>query len=290
MSPISEKDALHLLKSRLPSDRARAAEWWLGHAEPQHLTLLTEAIANESVPSIKRLLGIASDRIRTRNSPTLPVDESESGATNEASQILESLSGLIRHETEPVIGWLRRSAAKDIGTGYDSSETFRNIDLLRRRLRGLEALAAAQRVPRRRRLSLSRMISDCRPAGLSTEVFKSPLDDDAIDSDPGLLSIIFSNALLNAHEAGSAVHGEGAIWVESGVSDRDFWVAISNRFNGDSFEFEQFAHSGASSKDSHKGLGLSAMKLAANRLGYELSLTASGGTAFFSVRGGRFHE
>lgn len=286
---MNEPGALGLLRSQLPSERARAAEWFLANASGDHVAMLTEAIESEPVPSLKRLLGLACRKARQPDVPRSEVNTTQFSEVSVPAEILESLSGLLRHETEPVIGWLRRSAARDIGDNFETSDTFRNIDLLRRRLRGLEALTAAHRLPNWTAVSLSQLVAECRPPDLPQDALaRAPrADDDVIDSDVGLMSIIVGNALLNAHEA-SASQGDGAIWVESAVTDRDFWISITNRFEGEGFELDHVVHTGTSTKVSHKGLGLSAMRLAAERLGYQLSLTASGGTAFFSLRGERF--
>lgn len=289
-APVTESDALDGLRSELPSVRARAAEWFVVNATQAHLVLLSEAIEAETVPSVRRLLTLAGRKARTPGSPVAVAGLEDEAEPSLPSEILDSLAGLLRHETEPVIGWLRRSAARDIGDGFESSETFKNIDLLRRRLRGLEALAAAHRLPTWTAVSLSWLVDECRPPDLAKESLAGvPRTDDVIHSDVGLMSIIVGNALLNAYEA-AAHQGDGAVWVESAVTDRDFWISITNRFEGQGFELDHVAHTGTSTKASHKGLGLSAMRLAAERLGYDLSLTASGGTAFFSLRGARFRD
>jgi len=264
--------------------RGRAIEWFVANASFRHQPTLTEALEAESVPSLRRQLSVAVRKARTGDEARVAHPHSYEQDPI-SSEILESLASLIRHETEPVIGWLRRSAAHEIGAGYDDSETFKNIDLLRQRLGGLEALAAAHRVPRWTRVSLAQILSDCRPPDLTTNNGSSPTDD-AVDTDVGLMTIIIGNALQNAQEATAALE-DGTVWIEFGVTDRDFWISITNRFEGQSFELDQVAHTGTSSKTSHKGLGVSAMRLAAERLGYEISLSAKGGTAFFSLRGSR---
>lgn len=288
---MNEAEAIAGLKNPLPSERARAAQWFLANSTEQHAAVLTRAIETEVVPSIRQLLTTtAVRRKRPTGRDTPSVGGVYNGTERIDEEILDGLSGLIRHETEPVIGWLRRSAAREIGDAFEASETSRNIDLLRRRILGLEALAAAHRVPRWTRSSLSSLVASCRPPEMSADTAVEQMrSDDLIDTDPGLFSIIISNALQNAYEA-AAEEEEGAVWFETGVTDRDFWISITNRFHGQSFEFEYVAHTGASSKASHKGLGLSAMALAADRLGYSLALTANGGNAFFSIRGGRFRE
>lgn len=284
LSPISQPPREEL-QSRLPSARAEAADWYARNATRSDIGLLTTAIADETVPAVRKLLETAARRAQSSDGLTMaerPVEDPIGPG------ILDELSGLIRHETEPIIGWIRRSAAREIGENYEASETFRNIDLLRRRLLGLETLAAAHRLPRYSRLSLLELMIGCQPDGFPEQIFEaSSPDEDSIDTDPGLFSIIVGNALLNAQEASNGLPGTPIV-VRQGVSDRHFWVTVTNRFRGQAFDMQHVAQTGASTKDSHKGLGVSAMRMAADRLRYEFTLQASGGTVVFSLRGERF--
>ncbi|MCS5722505.1 ATP-binding protein [Herbiconiux sp. CPCC 203407] len=255
------------------------------NAAPGDIGLLTTAIAEETVPAVRGLLEAAARQAQQTPAPAVGDQPQEAPASPD---ILDALSGLIRHETEPIIGWIRRSAAKEIGDRYEASETFKNIDLLRRRLLGLETLAAAHRLPRYSRTSLLNLIVDCQPEGFPEQVVEANTgDDDSIDTDPGLFAIVVGNALLNAQEASAGLPG-APILVRHGVSDRQFWVTVTNRFQGQAFEMEHVAQTGASTKDSHKGLGVTAMRMAADRLRYSFTLQASGGTVVFSLRGERF--
>ena len=284
--PANEHEPHEGLKSRLPSERAVAAEWYMHNASITDLGLLTEAIESETVQSVKRLLVMATRRARDEQGS--PVRAVEAPPAELEFDVLESLSGLIRHETEPIVGWIRRSAAREIGEDFATSETFRNIDLLRRRLIGLESLAAAHRNPRFTRVSLAGLIDESQPDGFPKDAIKlQTVDDDSIDTDRGLFSIVVGNALLNAQEA-SAGLGGAATLVAHGVSDQHFWVTVTNRFDGEAFEMEHVAETGASTKTSHKGLGVSAMRMAASRLQYEFTLRASGGTVRFALRGERY--
>jgi hypothetical protein len=288
-TPMDEASAQAALSSRLPSDRARGVAWFLEFGNASHTQLLVRAIESETVPSIRKLLSRAV--AGTQEEPqgrSAPLDRDE---LLDPAGILDDVAGLIKHETEPVIGWIRRSVARELGPQYEMSDTFRNIELLRLRLSGLESLVSAHRIPTWTALSLEAILRECWPSDMSDEALARPTgsgDDDIIESDRGLLAIIVSNALQNAHEAVSTLE-DGAVWVETGVTDQHFWLSVTNRFDGQTFNLEHVIATGTSTKARHKGLGLNAMKLASERLGYDLSLTASGGTAFFRLRGERFH-
>lgn len=280
------------LSSHRPSERTRAAQWLLSHATDQDLRLLVDARNSEAVPAIQRMLAQAISRVQEPSPQATPLRESEGNSYKEFSErnrpveiVLDSLSDLIRHETEPAIGWLRRSAARELGSDFEGSQTYQNIELLRRRLNGLQTLVSAQRMPNWTRRSLSSLIDGARPIDIpETAVAKVAAPSDEIETDVGLFNLILGNAFTNAIEA-STLASTAAIRVETFVGNESFWVTVTNTFDGESFELEQMAHTGTSSKRAHKGLGLSAMSMAASRLGWQVSLSATGGTALFKLSG-----
>jgi hypothetical protein len=291
---VNEDQTSRSLESSLPSQRARAAEWLRIHATSDQTVLIVGALEKESVPTIRRTLAEALKRARSIGHESQR-PSSPSGSRDELSRlvtVLDDLAGIIRHETDPAIGWLRRAAAKEI-PNFEDSETNAKIETLRQRIMGLETLTAAHRDPRWSRVTLADIVRECMPPDLAPERLKMEGSnrEDEIDSDRGLLTLIVANALKNATEAAAEMPaGQAEVLVETGLSQSDFWLSITNRFRGDSFDFDHVVHTGASNKTDHKGLGLSAMRIAAERLDYVLSLSASGGTVFFSLRGPRFHD
>jgi sensor histidine kinase regulating citrate/malate metabolism len=114
-------------------------------------------------------------------------------------------------------------------------------------------------------------------------------ESDVIETDRGLMAVMMSNAFRNAADATQELpSGETTVVISCGVSEEMFWITISNRFRGASFRMEDVASTGVSSKRG-RGMGVAAMRIAAERLGYEIDLQASGGVAVFSVRGPRRH-
>jgi hypothetical protein len=291
---VNEDQTNRSLESSLPSQRALAAEWLRVHATSDHIVLIVGALERESVPTIRRTLAEALKRARSTG-PESQRLSSPSDAGDELSRlvtVLDDLAGIIRHETDPAIGWLRRAAAREI-PNFEESETNARIETLRQRIMGLETLTAAYRDPRWSRVTLTDVVHECMPPDLAPERVRleGSNREDEIDSDRGLLTLIVANALKNASEAAAEMPAsQVGVLVETGLSQSDFWLSITNRFHGESFDFDDVVHTGASNKPAHKGLGLSAMRIAAERLDYVLSLSASGGTAFFSLRGPRFHD
>lgn len=285
------KNRLH---STLPSQRAEAAEWVRSNYSPSMIPEILDALEKETVPTIRRALavGLRMAQSKERQSDDPLAGTPQNDKVEILSSVLDDLAGLIRHETDPAIGWLRRAAAKEI-PNFDASETNAHIETLRKRIIGLETLAAAHRLPHWARITLHEVIQDCKPPDLGADrlIGKGLERKDSIDTDRGLMTLIVTNALKNASEAASGLpSGQTEVWLETGVSDTHFWLSITNRFDGDSFDFDHVAHTGASNKVDHKGLGISAMRMAAHRLNYTLKLTATGGTVFFSLTGPRYHE
>jgi len=203
--------------------------------------------------------------------------------------ILQELGGIIRHELGPPIGWIRYAATSEI-SDYESSETKSHIEALRRRVDGLASLAAAHRLPQRVRMSLGELLEESVPADVSPGLFSMDIPDDiddGIETDPGLFTVLLSNAMQNAVDAGREPDETEAVVVAVGLSVEEFWIRISNHFSGASFEFADVAASGVSTKTDHRGLGLRIMKLAAERLGYQIDLSGAGEVATFFVRGKR---
>lgn len=276
------------LASDLPTERMSAAQQLASEAEPTMAAMILDAISKETVPRIRRLLSdahvMATQEPKTPRT-SRPVD---SAADEETTKLLSDLGGLIRHETEPAIGWVRRAAKIEV-PDFETSRTNLAIERLRSRIAGLSMLAQAQRPPEWREVSLHEMLTGCIPPDFAPGLLQveTPGDDDGIETDRHLLTLILSNALQNAVDA-SEVLESGQIFVQIGMNETEFWLRISNRFAGESFDFDHVSASGASNKHGHRGLGVVAMRAASNRLGYALSLQASGGVATFALRGKRF--
>jgi len=289
---MSEDDFLTSLGSELPSERMWAAQWALDHfLPPTYQQLMVEALARERVPRIQTIMALALNQFdRTRADKA--VDEVRaSGEALVAVQILDELAGVIRHELQPAIGWVRFAANREVSE-FDTSATNRAVEALRRRVDGLAELAAANRLPARRMLSLREAVAISLAPTFPESMFSVEPNDEASDeimTDPGLLSLILSNALQNAAEACVDMPpGEASVLITTNIDQKMFWLTITNRFVGASFEYSSVSATGRSSKHGHRGLGTRIIELAAGRLGYDFELRASGATVTFSLRGERF--
>lgn len=284
---MNEAQALEALSSHLPSIRMSGAEWLSTRASKPASPAILRAYQMESVPQIKRLLKVA----RSAQSQVSPQASASSQDSVDADEILMYLSGLIRHETEPVIGWIRRAAHGELAERFEESRTNEAIEALRRRILGLALLADANRHPIWSSTSLLELVHASAPPEIrecivSADSMSDDSDDD-IDTDPGLLAIILGNALSNADKATSSK--DRSIFVSTTLTPDTFNLQISNSFDGTSFTLEDVSSVGASTNSGGRGLGVMAMQSAAARLNYDLGLQANGGVAHFTLRGARRH-
>ena len=205
--------------------------------------------------------------------------------------LLDDLAAMIDHEISPAIGWVRHAANREIEE-FSGSTTNAMIEALRRRVDGLVKIASASRAPAFQPIALHELLSSqvgLAYLGESLSLEAATGTDDTISTDAGLFSSILENALENAIDGIREIPSqEGNALVTYGVTDRDFWVKITNRFIGTSFEYVSVSASGRTSKAEHRGLGIRAMEIAAGRLGYSIDIRAAGGVAIFTLHGPRY--
>lgn len=291
---MNEGDAHRGLTSPLPSQRMKAAMWLLNNPPKEHSPWITDALSKEVVPRIRVILEQITDECVPVNVDA-HISAEHPGSTGrelrepDQDSTLNYLASLIRHETEPAIGWIRHAANAEI-EDFTTSRTNQMIQALRNRILGLAAIADASRAPLLQPISLHECIRSAIPVDVDQsmlEIDDGPTESDrTIQSDHGLLSLIIGNAIQNAIDASSRIaDNKSAILVNSGMNDSNFWLTITNRFSGQSFRLAEVSRPGLSSKGTRRGLGVESMRLASNRLGYSLDLNADGGIAVFMLKG-----
>lgn len=296
---MDESEFIDDMNSPIATTRMRAAQWAVEHPECTGLQrVLMEAASREVVPQIRQVLFAASAALEDETAGPTPTDV----LADESSLTLlgPELAGVLEHELRPSIGLLRLAANSEI-RNFGTSQTNAAIESFRQRIDGLVRLVEAYALPKREATSLYEFLTSCaesvRSAG--TPIYVSEInDDDIIHTDRGLLRLIVMNALQNALDATAALPPETSaadssvvtspILLSAGVSDRSFWVTVTNKFVGAAFEHEDIVASGRTSKRSHLGLGTRIMALSASHLNYQLAVTGVGGQAMFSLRGGRY--
>lgn len=289
---MNEKSASDALKSPLPSERMSAVLWVIQHPKSKELEReVLAAASREQVPRIRSMFSAALRTFAQPDQPEAPAITFATVDTSESAQILNELAGIISHETQAVIGRVRYAANKEV-SDFSSSQTNRALDALVLRINGLSSLAGAHRLPSLEITSLNSFVLESVSAYHMDSLFLCDFDEskaDLIASDIGLLSLIISNALQNAIDASSELADQkNSILVTTRLAERSFWLTISNRFSGASFNYAAVSATGRSSKRGHRGLGTRIMQIAADRLKYEFDLNAAGSTATFSLRGQRF--
>ena len=287
------------LISPSPSIRARAAGWLVRHPGTITTRALMNALQNETVPQVRRLLLQVQERRQSATAGSR--DDAAADAvpqtastrwTEEDHSVSDhvDIASLIRHELSPAVGWIRLAADNEIAS-FGSSKTNDAVRKLQRRIDGLVTIIKSGEGLNLRRLSLPHVLTDNWPdAGPILEIVPAA-EEQAIDieTDEGLFSILLSNVFQNAIDASFDVLGRAEAQVTWGYTDQTYWVRITNPFNGDRFSLADVLRVGNSSKTAHQGQGLSLIKAVADRLGLAINLEGISGTASFSLSGLRPH-
>ncbi|WP_082909390.1 GHKL domain-containing protein [Mycolicibacterium iranicum] len=283
-------ELLQLLRSELPSERIKAAQWAANTTiDRNYKSELIRAAASEGVPRVRQLIEQAIKRIdRGRQDADNGSVTTDSGEA--AEEILRNISKAIQHETESAIGRLRLCANREIAD-FEASATNAAIEALRRRVDGLASLAEAHRIAEREFVSLTEIIEQSISPEHPRSMFIIEFDGDGseeIYTDPGLISLVLVNAIDNAAEASYGLPIDNArVLISANVDEGRFWITIRNGFAGTSFDLRSVGASGRTTKTGHRGMGTKVVELACERLGYEFELSASGAVATFILRGSR---
>lgn len=277
-----------LLASLKPSERSEAIDRLRIELGPDDLPALRAAMHNESVAALRRQL---RSLVRVLERPSPGVAEPQTAVDIDAFQ--NDVVHWVRHELEPAIALLQ-FAARDEIDDYFTSQTRAAVDEIRRRLESVEALIRLSAPPRIERVSISEAIDAAvAGSGISWHDVRTVSEDesnDIIESDPRFLHAILSNAIRNASEAISGLSDPTIVHVDSRVSGTSFWIRVSNRFAGTDFAFDEISGTGVTGKIGHRGQGASIMRIAAERLGLDLSMQAEAGIAVFTLRGSRIAQ
>lgn len=183
---------------------------------PEHLIeALHKQLAQETVPiiaaSIRRAIASATEDHSAGVGGAL--DSGGAARESQAEALLHELSGMIRHELSPAIGAIRYTAALAIDD-FESSEVSAAIEALLRRLDGLVSLARAQALPRSEKASLGvlleKSVPSDAPRSLLTLEATEDADDDSIETDVGLFTLLMANVFQNAIDAAAALSEQDA--------------------------------------------------------------------------------
>lgn len=286
------------LTSTAPSDRAKAAGWLVRHPQTITTRALMNALQNETVPQVRRLL------LQTLESRQGPADASRrdlgtagqdtdtrASDINVAESEQVDVAALVRHELSPAVGWIRLAAYGEIES-FGTSKTNDAVRKLQRRIDGLVAIIKSGEELNLHRFSLPHVLAENWPDTDNAPTVTPSAEEDAIDieTDEGLFAMLLSNVFQNAIDASIDATGQVNTQVTWGYTDRNYWVRVTNPFKGNRFSLEDVLDIGNSSKLAHQGQGLSLIKMVAGRLGLSVTLEGASGTASFSMSGERPHD
>lgn len=281
------------LQSDAPSDRARAASWLVQHPNDIAARELMQALQAETVPRLRRTL---VQVLEMRQRSQVARDSSRGAAERSGERAIVSdkqvdIAALIRHELSPAVGWIRL-AAEDEVLNFASSATNDAVRKLRRRIDGLVAIVKASEQLNLQRVSLPHVLLDNWPDPQTSPELEPSTSDSTVDiaTDEGLFSILLSNVFQNAIDASLDAADQPNVQISWGYTDLNYWVRITNPFNGERFVLDDVLAVGSTSKMAHQGQGLALVLLVAERLGISVTLEGRSGVASLALSGTRPHD
>ncbi|WP_162251535.1 MULTISPECIES: ATP-binding protein [unclassified Nocardioides] len=277
------------LRSLAPSDRARHAAWLLQNPRDVTTRELMEALQHESVPRLRiLLLEVLEARQHETTSAALDRDVSPDAVASAALLPELDIAALIRHELSPAVGWVRLAADGEI-ENFHGSSTDKAVRKLQRRVDGLVALIKSSTALNLRDVELPAVFLDYWPDAATVPRIEVSSDIGSIEvqTDEGLFSLLMTNVFQNAIDAAAEVSERGEVTVVWGCTDHNYWVRVSNPFDGDRLALSDVLQVGNSSKPAHQGQGLALIQMAAQRLGIAINLEGQSGTAAFTLSGAR---
>ncbi|KRA32520.1 hypothetical protein ASD81_13265 [Nocardioides sp. Root614] len=250
---------------------------------------LMEALQHESVPRLRiLLLEVLEARQHETTSAALDRDVSPDAVASAALLPELDIAALIRHELSPAVGWVRLAADGEI-ENFHGSSTDKAVRKLQRRVDGLVALIKSSTALNLRDVELPAVFLDYWPDAATVPRIEVSSDIGSIEvqTDEGLFSLLMTNVFQNAIDAAAEVSERGEVTVVWGCTDHNYWVRVSNPFDGDRLALSDVLQVGNSSKPAHQGQGLALIQMAAQRLGIAINLEGQSGTAAFTLSGAR---
>lgn len=284
---------LHGLTSGSPSERAAAAAWLIQNPDRISTRSLVNALQNETVPRVRRILLKALDSRQIDSRVSNPESEgAQLSRQKPGPDVVPSVSrdydtaAMVRHELSPAVGWLRLAADKDI-KDFKSSNTNEAIGKLQRRIDGLVAIIKSSQELDIRQHNLIGIVENSWPhaeidLSISSATHKGSVD---IETDEGMMTILLSNVFQNSIDASLEALQKIDVQVIWGCTDLNYWVRVTNRFDGDRFSLSDVLSVGNSSKVAHQGHGMSLIAMLAHRLGLDINLEGVSGLASFTMIG-----
>lgn len=260
----SAEVALHSLKAISPSERLAAARYFAANAESEHLFELRKALAKEKVSWVRRALEEAIGRCGLEATDTaddvVQPQISDDLLLQIQSRALQTTTGQIIHEIEPLIGRLKLAARDEI-PDYPDSATSRAIQRLDSFLAALARLRRAASAPKFDEFPLDELVQEVISDNSDNEriiIQASGPEHFIVVGDRGLVQLCLSNGIRNAIEATAALDDEDVhpIVVTWSSTDTHNWVSIVDNGIGFKGNIQRALEIGTTTKDGHFGMGL----------------------------------
>lgn len=282
---MDRAEALTELRSPVARRRLAGARVLARVAMPQDEDELATALSQERVLWVKNALETGLSRLRgdTADSDEWPpMDEAYDSEQVRAATL--QVTGRLLHELEPLVGLLRLALQED-WEGFPGSETERQVAAIEGFLGIMEDLHTASRTPQWQEVDL-RELADNLLAEVDTdrrEEISVGGPSLIVQTDSRLLMLALRNGLRNALEAVQTLsEADRSIVITWGRSAGGFFSVILDNGPGLPLSAIHAIGAGVSTKNTHKGIGLSLAQQAALSLSGSLILSnrEEGGVRF----------
>jgi signal transduction histidine kinase len=274
--------ALVQLSSRSPEERIEAAEFFTKYGTPDDVELVSRAVRAEDVPWVRERLRAALEWVDQLARKTLDIEGSADSvdAPLDVEGALYAATSLLLHEIEPVLGYIRLDASKEI-PHFPASQTAKSIDHLTSILDAISTLRKAAAPPDWTEFDLAEVIKSCQPRGAENTVLFAGPSPFLVVGDPHLLQRAVENGLRNAVEACSNI-ADAKVVVNWGFGPGTVWCSIIDDGVGFTGSVQGAFRMGRTTKSGHIGWGLPIAKRAMESLGgtVELARVSTRGSCF----------
>lgn len=280
---MTRAEAIGALDALSSHERLRGARALFSLAEEDDLQRLRKARRTESVVAVQKALDRAITRLE-ESSPTIEALTPEPDIPDEVKRHFETkavewIAGLLLHELAGPLGLVEWAASRDV-PNYDTSDTKRHLDRLKRVFDAIEQLKGATSLPRQQEFELADLIKDIvggDPRAESIDVSLHGPIPLIVKSDPDLLRLALTNGIRNALDAVFEIGELGAhsVVVAWGETNNEYWVSVIDSGPGLQGSPELAFEIGKSTKNKHTGFGLAIARHAMASLGGTVTLQSS---------------
>jgi signal transduction histidine kinase len=273
---MQPEEALVLLGSRDADDRLRAARALTRTARRQDANAIADALAREDDRWVRRFLARALSYSQDRRRGPRPTAGlvSDDERTDELLGVATaSVTALLLHEFSPLLGDIRRHAAREVtNPPYEKSRTKNAIERLDRLIDAIANLNKAASPSANEEFDLGALIVELAEAcaersGVRIEAAgPNPL---LVHGDARLVEMAIDQGLRNAVEASKEAASEDPVIATWASDDEQITVSVGDRGSGLPKGFDKALRAISTSKDKrrHHGLGLLTANRAARSLG-----------------------